>query len=74
MIVCSCFGVSDREIRQWVESGRVRSSEELRRHCEAGNDCGSCVFQVNKILKESLRECESEGCEDERRFRSYSGT
>ena len=43
MIVCHCFGTTDREIRQALESGRAT-------HCPAGQGCGGCAPTVQEIM------------------------
>jgi bacterioferritin-associated ferredoxin len=45
MIVCSCFGVSHKEIDAHVARG-CRTVRELGRACGAGTDCGSCVADL----------------------------
>jgi len=52
MIVCVCSNVSDRKIRQAVDSGLTRMSE-LRDQLEVGTCCGKC----NSCAKSILREC-----------------
>ncbi|GAB3547864.1 hypothetical protein GCM10027343_27580 [Noviherbaspirillum agri] len=56
MIVCVCHNVSERKIRQAVESG-VRSMPELRDKLSVGTCCGKC----NSCAKTVLRECLEEG-------------
>jgi bacterioferritin-associated ferredoxin len=49
MIVCCCYGVSDRTIRKLAEEGAT-SVSEVTRSCGAGGDCGSCRRQIAQLL------------------------
>lgn len=49
MIVCHCFGVSDREIRRCARDG-ARSLNEVGRACAAGTGCGGCRPEIAGIL------------------------
>ncbi len=43
MIVCSCRGISDRDVVEAVRCG-ARTLEDVSRRCDgAGADCGSCI-------------------------------
>ena len=48
MIVCSCFGTTDREIREASLHGRARE-------CPAGRGCGNCRPTVEQILADAGR-------------------
>jgi len=50
MIVCHCFCVSDREIRQCARAGS-HSVSEVGRACEAGTGCGGCRPEIASILE-----------------------
>ena len=53
MIVCSCKGVSDREIHGAIDQGS-RTVRELVAHSRgAGTDCGSCTRSLRRLLQES---------------------
>jgi bacterioferritin-associated ferredoxin len=41
VIVCSCRGVNDREIRKAIDAGAV-TIEEVGDQCRAGTRCGGC--------------------------------
>lgn len=55
MIVCHCFRVSDREIRQHAEQG-AKSVNEVGRACGAGMGCGGCRQQIATIVDEEASE------------------
>ena len=49
MIVCHCFRVSDREIRQCAQEG-ARTVCEVGRECGAGAGCGGCRPAIAQII------------------------
>jgi bacterioferritin-associated ferredoxin len=53
MIVCVCNNVSDRKIRQAVDSG-ITSMSELRDELEVGTCCGKCHACAKRVLRECL--------------------
>lgn len=53
MIVCVCNNVSERKIRQAVDSGITRMSE-LRDELEVGTCCGKCHSCAKRVLRECL--------------------
>ncbi len=52
MIVCSCHGITDREIRQHVRAG-ARTARQVAEACGAGGGCGGCRPVVSEILEEA---------------------
>lgn len=55
MIVCVCNNVSDRKIRQAVETG-VTTMVELRDRLDVGTCCGKCHACAKRVLRESIEE------------------
>ena len=53
MIVCVCNNVSDKKIRQAVETG-MTSLSELRAHLDVGTCCGKCHVSAKAVLRECL--------------------
>lgn len=53
MIVCHCFGVSERAIRRAARSGAV-TADLVARACGAGSGCGGCRGTVQEILASEL--------------------
>lgn len=49
MIVCSCFGVTDRAIRDAIAAG-AGAVEELADACCAGRTCGGCTPELVRLL------------------------
>lgn len=51
MIVCSCHGISDREVRRAARDSQTGSGALLR-GCKAGQSCGGCSGTIQGILAE----------------------
>jgi len=51
VIVCQCAAVSDRSLTEAVASG-ARNLAEVCRITNAGRDCGSCVFNLRRMITE----------------------
>ena len=51
MIVCACYGVSEREVRRAVREGAI-SRRQVQRASGAGSGCGGCIATVDQILEE----------------------
>lgn len=49
MYVCSCFGITERQIEQHAEDG-ARTPRRIASACKAGTDCGSCVRRIQELL------------------------
>jgi bacterioferritin-associated ferredoxin len=59
MIVCICNNVSERKIRQAVDSG-MTTMTELRTHLEVGTCCGKCHACAKSVLRECLEEAQAQ--------------
>ena len=51
-IVCTCFGVTDVEIKKVIHEHDLTTVEQITNYCKAGGGCGGCVGQIEKILEE----------------------
>ena len=51
MIVCHCQVVSDRAVAAAIADG-ARTLAEVCRATGAGQDCGSCVFSLKRLVCE----------------------
>ncbi|MGX1370643.1 bacterioferritin-associated ferredoxin [Streptomyces canus] len=49
MYVCSCFGVTEQQVKKHVEGGAC-TPRQIASACKAGTDCGSCVRRIQAIL------------------------
>ncbi|WP_425509193.1 nitrate reductase [Vibrio ziniensis] len=50
-LVCSCFRVTDKQIQNAIEQDGCVTLNQLQSKLKCGSNCGSCVPEVNKILK-----------------------
>jgi NifU-like protein len=51
-IVCQCFNVSEDKIRKVAIENHLTTVEEVTNFTKAGGGCGSCVPEIERILKE----------------------
>ncbi|WP_413810053.1 bacterioferritin-associated ferredoxin [Streptomyces sp. OE57] len=49
MYVCSCFGITEQQVRQHAEAGAC-TPRQIAGACKAGTDCGSCVRKIQALL------------------------
>jgi bacterioferritin-associated ferredoxin len=47
--VCSCFGITEQQVKQHADDGR-RTPRQIASSCKAGTDCGSCVKRIQALL------------------------
>jgi assimilatory nitrate reductase catalytic subunit len=50
--VCACFGVTRDAIRHAVVTHRLRSTGEIGARLRAGTNCGSCIPELEQILRD----------------------
>jgi NifU-like protein len=53
-IICTCFGVSENEIRRVVTENNLSTVDEVTNFCKAGGGCGMCRTDIQKII-DSIR-------------------
>jgi assimilatory nitrate reductase catalytic subunit len=49
-IVCACFGVGIEAVRSAVQSGAVRTIDDIGKTLQAGSNCGSCLPELKRML------------------------
>ncbi|MFF8812043.1 (2Fe-2S)-binding protein [Streptomyces pactum] len=49
MYVCSCFGITEKQVLAHAESGAC-TPRQIAGACKAGTDCGSCVRRIQALL------------------------
>ena len=54
-IVCTCFGVSENEIRRVVTENNLNTVDEVTNFCKAGGGCGMCRDDIQKLV-DSIRD------------------
>ncbi|OHB76761.1 MAG: Fe-S cluster assembly protein NifU [Planctomycetes bacterium RBG_16_55_9] len=50
-IVCTCFGVTEKEIERVVRENDLTTVEEVTNYCKAGGGCGGCQGEIEKIIQ-----------------------
>jgi NifU-like protein len=50
-VVCTCFGVTDREIERVIRENDLTTVEQVTNYCKAGGGCGGCQGQIEKIIE-----------------------
>lgn len=51
-IVCTCFGVTDEEIRKVVHENHLTTVEQVTNFCKAGGGCGGCKGRIAELIDE----------------------
>ncbi|WP_326690930.1 (2Fe-2S)-binding protein [Streptomyces sp. NBC_01795] len=49
MYVCSCFGITEEQVREHADAGAC-TPRQIASASKAGTDCGSCVRSIQGIL------------------------
>ena len=52
VIVCTCFGVTDEEIRKVVHENSLTTVEQVTNFCKAGGGCGGCKGRIAELIAE----------------------
>ena len=55
MYLCLCKAVTSEHVRTVIENG-ARDMDAIKQACDAGSDCGTCRFKINKLLLETTSE------------------
>jgi NifU-like protein len=50
-VVCTCFGVTDEEIKRVVAENNLTTVEQVTNYCKAGGGCGGCKGEIEKIIE-----------------------
>jgi NifU-like protein len=51
-VVCTCFGVTEDEIRRVISENNLTEVEQVTNYCKAGGGCGGCIEQIQEIIEE----------------------
>ena len=49
-VVCTCFGVTDKEIERVIRENNLATVEDVTNYCKAGGGCGGCRGEIEKII------------------------
>ncbi len=50
-IICTCFGVTDKEIERVIQENNLTTVEQVTNYCKAGGGCGGCQGEIEKIIE-----------------------
>jgi NifU-like protein len=50
-VVCTCFGVTDKEIERVIAENDLTTVEQVTNYCKAGGGCGGCRGEIEKIIE-----------------------
>jgi NifU-like protein len=50
-VVCTCFGVTEKEIERVIEDNDLTTVEQVTNYCKAGGGCGGCKGEIEKIIE-----------------------
>jgi NifU-like protein len=50
-VVCTCFGITDKEIEKVIIENDLDSVEQVTNYCKAGGGCGSCRGEIQQIIE-----------------------
>jgi NifU-like protein len=51
-VVCTCFGITEEEIRKVVTENNLTCAEQVTNYCKAGGGCGGCLPQIEEIVQQ----------------------
>ncbi|WP_455220372.1 molybdopterin-dependent oxidoreductase [Kaarinaea lacus] len=54
-IVCACFGVGEKQILQAIQNEGCDSVEAIGKALQAGTNCGSCIPELQELLRSQVR-------------------
>ncbi len=54
-IVCQCFNISERKIREVVKANNLKTVEQVTFYTKAGGGCGQCKPEIQAILDDILK-------------------
>ncbi|MFH0833901.1 MAG: iron-sulfur cluster assembly scaffold protein [Patescibacteria group bacterium] len=60
-IICSCLGVTERELKLAVAAGD-RTFAEFQKRTKAGTGCGRCIPKIKKMLAEKIDKFSDKKC------------
>lgn len=59
-VVCNCFGITETEIVEAILADRLTTVEQITENTKAGSGCGSCLEDIEEILKRVTAEIQEQ--------------
>ncbi|MBN3897684.1 MAG: Fe-S cluster assembly protein NifU [Nostoc sp. NOS(2021)] len=63
-LICSCFGITESKIRRVVLENHLTGAEQVTNYVKAGGGCGSCLANIDDIIKSVQQEYASPALND----------
>ena len=54
MFVCMCYGITDKQIKNAVETHGVGNTRELKKLMTLGSQCGKCIELAQQIIDNTI--------------------
>lgn len=54
MFVCMCYGITDKQIKNAVETHGVGNMRELKKVMTLGSQCGKCVELAQEVIDNTI--------------------
>ena len=54
MFVCMCYGITDKQIKNAVETHGVGNMRELKKVMTLGSQCGKCIELAQEIINNTI--------------------
>nr|WP_297347752.1 bacterioferritin-associated ferredoxin [uncultured Glaciecola sp.] len=54
MFVCMCYGITDKQIKNAVETRGVGNMRELKKVMALGSQCGKCIELAQEIIDDTI--------------------
>ncbi len=51
-VICTCFGVTEEEIRRVIAENRLSTVEDVTHYTKAGGGCGKCKEDIARLIRE----------------------
>ncbi len=51
-IVCQCYGITDTKLKRVIKENDLHTVDDVTNFTKAGGGCGSCIPDIEKILKD----------------------
>ncbi len=62
-LLCTCFGVTEEEVRRVVAENHLSTVEEVTNYTKAGGGCGKCKDDIARVIRE-IRQTEAAAAPD----------
>ncbi len=49
-VICTCYGVTEDEIRHVVAENNLKTVEDVTNYCKAGGGCGGCHKEIEQLI------------------------